>query len=296
MESSSDGEGNNAPTPPVTEVKAGKRIAFGKVFGKARSATMTEKLSSSPQPTTEVALRRHPNTKGELTRSKSEDVGFPCRDEWAEGIWGQEKLQQSFLALRNSVSDYEKEATQQQWKDLLKINSDVAELGQLASEHQLRKAAKEGGKEDKSIDGLSKFSTVALEYSKMLDVVMNQSPEYAGLAWGVGFAQHWSSMDHAKFLQAIRMLLVAHTNHSKLKHAVEHYLVLFGQEFGVVNQLMNSLPTQKMVEAVSDAYAAFSKFLAKAVKYYKESKLMSALKAFGFPWGTVLISSCWCSS
>ena len=85
--------------------------------------------------------------------------------------------------------------------------------------------------------------------------------------------------------QAIRMLLVAHTNHSRLKHAVERYLVIFGHEFGVINQLMNSLPTEKMLEAVSEAYAAFSEFLAKAVKYYKESKLTSALKAFGFPWG-----------
>ena len=82
------------------------------------------------------------------------------------------------------------------------------------------------------------------------------------------------------------MLLVAHCNHSKLKSAVQHYLVQFGQDFGIVNQLMNSHPTQKMVEVVSEAYAAFSKFLAKAVKYYKESKLMSALKAFAFPWET----------
>ena len=49
---------------------------------------------------------------------------------------------------------------------------------------------------------------------------------------------------------------------------------------------MSSHPTQKMVEAVCEAYAAFSKFLAKAVKFYKESKMMSALKAFGFPWET----------
>jgi hypothetical protein len=49
---------------------------------------------------------------------------------------------------------------------------------------------------------------------------------------------------------------------------------------------MTSLPTGKMLEAVAEAYAALSKFLAKAVKYYRESKLMSALKAFGFPWET----------
>jgi hypothetical protein len=49
---------------------------------------------------------------------------------------------------------------------------------------------------------------------------------------------------------------------------------------------MISLPSSKMLEAVAEAYSALSKFLAKAVKYYRESKLMSALKAFGFPWET----------
>lgn len=79
---------------------------------------------------------------------------------------------------------------------------------------------------------------------------------------------------------------MAHVNHSKLKHNVQHYLIEFGQQFGIVNQLMTSLPTSKMVKAVAEAYAAFSKFLTKAVKYYRESKLMSAIKAFGFPWET----------
>ena len=55
------------------------------------------------------------------------------------------------------------------------------------------------------------------------------------------------------------MLLVAHTNQSKLKHTVEHYIIQFGQDFGVVNHLMNSHPTEKMVEVVCEAYAAFPK-------------------------------------
>ena len=92
--------------------------------------------------------------------------------------------------------------------------------------------------------------------------------------------------DVLKFMQAIKLLLVAHTNHSRLKHNVHMHLIDFGQQFGIINQLMNSLPTQKMVEAVSEAYAAFSKFLAKCVKYYKESKLTSAVRALGFPWET----------
>jgi hypothetical protein len=82
------------------------------------------------------------------------------------------------------------------------------------------------------------------------------------------------------------MLLIAHTNHSKLKASVERYIIQFGQGFGVVNHLMMSHPSEKMVDAVCEAYTAFSKFLAKAVKYYKESRLMTAIKALGFPWET----------
>ena len=85
--------------------------------------------------------------------------------------------------LRSSVAEYEKEASLQHWNDLRKVNADVADLGKLADEARKTKPKKVD--DDEGLDGLSKFSTVALEYSKMLDVVMNQSPEYAGLAWGV---------------------------------------------------------------------------------------------------------------
>lgn len=82
------------------------------------------------------------------------------------------------------------------------------------------------------------------------------------------------------------MLLVAHTNHSKLKHDVQYYLIKFGQDFGVVNQLTNTHPTLRVVECVTEAYTAFSEFLAKTVKFYIESRLTSVFEGFGFPWET----------
>jgi hypothetical protein len=116
-----------------------------------------------------------------LTRTRSEDVAPRVREEWGNELWNQESLKESSLLLRTSVADYEREATIQQWTDLLKVNVDVSELGKLVTDSKKNK--RPTNKE--TADGLSKFSTVALEYSKMLDVVMNQSPEYAGLAWGV---------------------------------------------------------------------------------------------------------------
>lgn len=201
-----------------------------------------------------------------LTRSHSEDVTPRVRQQWGDQLWEQGALRKSTDALRVSVSDYEEVATRQQWTALLKVHADFGELEQLAD--TLRKT-KSKGNDDERTDGPSKFTAVALEYLKVLDVIVNQSPEYDCLAWG-----------------AIRLLLVARTNHSKLKDAVEHSLIQFGQDFGSVNQLMSSHPTKRMVEAVSAAYVCLSKFLAKAVAYYKESKLKTALKAFAFPWET----------
>ena len=248
------------------------KLAFGinAFTPKSRSSIgsiyVQKKPPSTPNSENDEAPQVDEGKSRALKRSRSEDITPRVRQEWGDELWGQEALRKSADILRGSVADYEEVATRQQWTDLLKVHANIGELGTLAD--TLRKKRSKGD-DDESADGLSKFSAVALEYSKMLDVIMNQSPEYAGLAWG-----------------AIRLLLVAHTNHSKLKHAVEHYLIQFGQGFCVVNQLMNSHPTKKMVEAVSEAYVCFSKFLAKAVEYYKESKMKSAVKAFAFPWET----------
>ena len=118
-----------------------------------------------------------------LPRSRSENLTLQVREQWGNELWSQGALKESVTLLRSSIAEYEKEASQQQWEDLLKINADVADLGKLADGSRKRRSKK--GEDDESLDGLSKFSTVALEYSKMLDVVMNQSPEYAGLAWGI---------------------------------------------------------------------------------------------------------------
>ena len=67
-----------------------------------------------------------------LTRSRSEDVTPRVREQWGNELWNQGALKESVTLLRSSVAEYEKEASQQQWKDLLKINADVADFGKLA--------------------------------------------------------------------------------------------------------------------------------------------------------------------
>ncbi|KAL9613211.1 MAG: hypothetical protein Q9167_002227 [Letrouitia subvulpina] len=172
----------------------------------------------------------------------------------------------SMLGLRDAAEGYEKHATQRQWDELLVARADVAELGQIAAAANERKGNK------KSPTGMEKFCTVALEYSKLLDVVMNQCPEYASLAWGV-----------------TKLLLVANINHSRLKENVERYLISIGEQSALVNQFIIYNPTEKMAETVGLLYADFSKFLEKAIRYYAKSKLSTVLSAFTFPWETKFV-------
>jgi hypothetical protein len=116
-----------------------------------------------------------------LTRSRSEDVTPRVREEWGDELWNQGALKQSAIFLRESVAEYEKEASIQQWTDLVKVNANISELEKAVADSTKNRRLTN----DESADGLSNFSKVALEYSKMLDVVMNQAPEYVGLAWGV---------------------------------------------------------------------------------------------------------------
>ena len=135
-------------------------------------------------------------------------------------------MQTSLISLRQTVEVYERQATNEKWGELWQVRSDVAELDTLA------RAALDKQQSRKTIfKGMERFSTVALEYSKLLDVVMNQSPEYVSLAWGI-----------------TKLLLVANINHSKLKENVELHLVSIGEQLGLVNQLIAYSPTDKMVE------------------------------------------------
>ena len=173
---------------PAPAAKKNQKLAFSNPFKfshKSRSyttkSTYNDPTTPSPGRNEKLSLRDPKNKK--LTRSQSEDVSSTVREEWGNRLWSQDELHESLDLLRSSANEYELEATKQQWTDLLRIHANVTELGKLADTFKKNDSTKE--LDGETADGLSKFSAVALEYSKMLDVVMNQSPEYAGLAWGV---------------------------------------------------------------------------------------------------------------
>ena len=135
-------------------------------------------------------------------------------------------MQATLTQLRQTLEAYEKQASSEKWGELWRIQADVKELDTLAREVLEKQRPRKT-----PCKGLERFSTVALEYSKLLDVVMNQCPEYVALAWGV-----------------MKLLLVANINHSRLKQNIESHLISVGEQLGLVNQLIAYAPTDKMVE------------------------------------------------
>ena len=152
--------------------------------------------------------------------------------------------------MREAADHYEKHATQYSWNELLRARADVDELGSIA-------AAAHAGKGSKnSPTGMGKFCNVALEYSKLLDVVFNESHEYVSIVWGV-----------------MKVLLVANVNHARLREKVEEHLISIGEQAAIVNHFIFYNPTEKMAESVGLLYADFSQFLRTAIRSYAKSKL-----------------------
>ena len=95
------------------------------------------------------------------------------------------------------------------------------------------------------------FSEVTYEYSKIMDVLVSQAPEYVSLAWG-----------------AIKIVLVVQINHEELKQKVKGYMEQIKRKFEMIDHLTELIPRANLVAAVAKVYELLSRFLAKAVKYY----------------------------
>ena len=201
-------------------------------------------------------------TQTRVTRSRSNADVLDCKEQWSSGLLAQRSMQEAWIKLRNDAAAHERQASDERWADLLLARADVSELSTFAQDAQEQKQ-----KPGKVRKGFDEFCTVALEYSKLLDVVMNQSPEYASLAWGI-----------------MKVLLFANINHAKLRTNIRTYLIEIGNQLGLVNQLLLCSPTETMVEAVALLYATFSKFLGKALRCYAKSKFMVVANAFTNPW------------
>ena len=106
---------------------------------------------------------------------------------------------------------------------------------------------------------LRSFSEGAYEYSKIMDLLISQAPEYTALAWG-----------------AIKILLVVQVNHEELKQKVKEHIERIRSSFEIVDHVTVLIPRKNLVASIAKAYELFTRFLAKAVKYYSMNRFSKA--------------------
>lgn len=206
-------------------------------------------------------------------RSRSNVDVLDCKSVWAAGLTVQPTMGESWKKLQKDVAKSQEVVKEKKWEDLMVTRADVTkELDKLARKAEERKQKLEKGrKRAKGRRIWNEFCEVALEYSKLLDVVMNSCPPYVAATWGV-----------------MKILLVANINSAKLKEQVEVWLIEIGNQLGIVNQYLCFSPTEGMVEAVAVLYTKFSNFLGKALKCYVKSRMRAIWQPFTYPWETKL--------
>ena len=99
------------------------------------------------------------------------------------------------------------------------------------------------------------FTEGAYEYSKIMDMLAGQVPEYVALVWG-----------------AIKLILIVQINHEELKQKVHEHIKLIKSKFEIMDHLTVLLPRVNLVAAIARSYELFSRFLAKSVKYYSMNR------------------------
>lgn len=170
-------------------------------------------------------------------------------------------VQHSETKLKCRLEEFIAKATQEEYQMLENSRRKVLE-----AMHQAQHEASEKLKSDSPAETDRKFlarfksgckeaAEVAYEYTKLLDVVTNQAPEYVSAAYG-----------------AVKILLVMQINYEELKRNVREYMERIKTTFDMVDHLTVYIPTANLVNSVSQMYNLFNRFLAKALRLYTQSR------------------------
>ncbi|KAH7379760.1 hypothetical protein BKA64DRAFT_686284 [Cadophora sp. MPI-SDFR-AT-0126] len=109
--------------------------------------------------------------------------------------------------------------------------------------------------------GLEKFCKYAMQYSKVMDVMVSAHPEIAALAWG-----------------AMKFLLVVSVSHQELKAQITYHMGEIGAKFQIMECFVQLYPSDAMVSNVCGAYTEFLAFLRKSIEWCKEAVLVKFFK------------------
>jgi hypothetical protein len=96
---------------------------------------------------------------------------------------------------------------------------------------------------------------IAFEFSRILDVMVQQAPMYVSMAYG-----------------AVKILLYAEINSQELKSNVKSYMERIKTAFDMVDHLTVYIPSANLVNAITQMYELFNRFLAKSIRLYTRNR------------------------
>jgi|SRR5579862_1252124 len=163
-------------------------------------------------------------------------------------------LQQAVLMFNSRASNDDLLKIQHQEHDFKKILAEAREEMNRKLDVQGRGKGHRLWKQFK--EGLHAFCSVAHRHTAVMDVLAQQHPEWLSLAYG-----------------AVKFLFVVSVNRQELKEKFAHHLENIGSQFEAMQVFVRLHPDERMVNAVSGAYAEFLKFLELSVSWCGENPI-----------------------
>ncbi|KAL1877958.1 hypothetical protein Daus18300_002312 [Diaporthe australafricana] len=232
----------------------------------SRFFTEPEALPSSDGPATSVGQPGSEPSRQDPLLINSATTSQWDEQKWTKAILEQACIQESTTKLNKRIADFVAEASPQE-RDLLEdSHKKFLEINERAKSCSAV-SENEGSFFKRVKDMWRETNEVAYGYVQILDVMVGQAPEYVGLAYG-----------------AVKIILVVQINHEEVKKKAKDYLEQVQLKFQIIDHLTSYIPSAHLVTLVAQAYSLFYRFLAKAVRYYTQSRLKTWAKAITKPW------------
>ncbi|KUJ08922.1 uncharacterized protein LY89DRAFT_657937, partial [Mollisia scopiformis] len=114
---------------------------------------------------------------------------------------------------------------------------------------------------------LEVFSGKVVYYGTVMDVLVQQYPQYVSLAWG-----------------AMKFLFMSVINHDEMTKEIAKAYSMIADLLPRTDFTLIHYPTTAMKEAIAQLYAHIILFTSRAIRWYKKGKISHAVGAVARPW------------
>ncbi|KAI0886593.1 uncharacterized protein GGS22DRAFT_186661 [Annulohypoxylon maeteangense] len=209
----------------------------------------------------------------ELSEVSQESSISATARQWSVTLAAQPHIKDGFENLRKAINEYNVEASQQQRHLVDHENVRLEEVRKIAEGIQSDCERENSGKKIRSTmkNGLRKFCETSLYYSSIMDVLIQQNPEWVSLAWGT-----------------VKFLLMVPVEYQRVKENIATNLGSLGDKFAVVHIFTQFFPSANIINATAAMYAAFAEFLETSVRWLNDNLFKRIIKSTFRPFDTSL--------